>query len=82
MDARNRVFVSVKTQDMNGAKTVLCKKFGDVREEENYLRVYDNVHPEEVVAYLYEHNVKVTEITTEKVSLEEYYIDLMGKERA
>lgn len=82
MDARNRVFVSVKTQDMNGAKNVLCKKFGDVREEENYLRVYDNVHPEEVVAYLYEHNVKVTEITTEKVSLEEYYIDLMGKERA
>lgn len=36
MDGRARVFVSVRTKDMNGAKNVLKRKFDTVREEEGY----------------------------------------------
>ena len=41
MENRARVFVSLKTRDMQGAKAVLRARFGNVKEEEGYLRVYD-----------------------------------------
>ena len=82
MESRNRVFVSIKTQDMNGAKTVLCKKFGDVREEENYLRVYDIDDSEMIISYLYENGHIVNEVRKNKIGLEEYYIGLMSKREA
>lgn len=46
-------------------------------DEAGYLRVYDLVTPELVVNYLYENNILVSEIKTDKIGLEEYYIDLM-----
>ena len=46
-------------------------------DEADYLRVYDMTTPEEIVAYLYQNGVTVTEIKTDKIGLEEYYIDLM-----
>lgn len=42
-----------------------------------YLRVYDPTGPEQVAAYLYENGVTVRELKTDKIGLEEYYIDLM-----
>ena len=42
-----------------------------------YIRVYDLTTPEEIVTYLYENGICVTEIKTDKIGLEEYYIDLM-----
>ena len=41
MDNRAQVFVSLKTKDTKNAKSILRKKYADVREEEGYLRVYD-----------------------------------------
>ena len=41
MEARARVFVSFKVADIQGAKKVLEKQFKNVREEDGYLRVYD-----------------------------------------
>lgn len=41
MESRARVFVSLKTKDMQGAKTILRDKFDKVKEEDGYLRVYD-----------------------------------------
>ena len=38
---------------------------------------YDMVPPEDIVVYLYENGICVTEIKTDKIGLEEYYIDLM-----
>ena len=35
--------------------------------------------PEEVVLYLYEHNIIVNEIMKDKIGLEEYYINLMER---
>ena len=54
-----------------------CKYSRVEEDEDGYLRVYDPVTPEDVVTYLYESGIPVTEIMTDKIGLEEYYIDLM-----
>lgn len=79
MENRARVFVSIKTKDMKGAKSVLKEKFGNVREEEGYIRVYDIDDTEEIVDYLYKNGHVVNEIKKNKIGLEEYYIELMSR---
>ena len=79
MESRARVFVSIKTRDMKGAKAVLKAKYADVREEEEYLRVYDINDTKEIVEYLLKNGHVVSEIKKNKIGLEEYYIELMSK---
>ncbi|MBQ8800561.1 MAG: ATP-binding cassette domain-containing protein [Lachnospiraceae bacterium] len=79
MDARAQVFVSIRTKDMQGAKTVLAAKFADVREEEGYLRVYDVEDTASIVDYLIKNGHIVSEIRKNKIGLEEYYIELMSQ---
>lgn len=78
-----RTFISLKTKDLTTALAFLERKYTTVKTDEQgeNIRIYDDVKPEEIVTYLYEHDVKITEITTEKVSLEEYYMDLMKEVR-
>ena len=79
MEARARVFVSLKTADMQGAKTVLQAHFANVREEDGYLRVYDVEDTESIVECLLKNGHVVSELKKNKVGLEEYYIELMSK---
>ena len=79
MEARARVFTSVKTADMQGAKRVLEQKFANVRAEDDYLRVYDVDDTETIVEYLLQNGHVVHEIKKNKIGLEEYYIELMSK---
>ena len=79
MEARSRVFVSVKTADMAGATAVLRDMFYNVRQEEDYIRVYDVDDTEAIVKYLLDNGHKVCEVKKNKVGLEEYYIELMSK---
>ena len=73
-------FVAIQCKDMKQAKEILNKKYSKVLEDEQkeYLRVYDAQNPEEVVKYLYENNIIVNELKTDKIGLEEYYINLMA----
>ncbi|MBQ8178600.1 MAG: ATP-binding cassette domain-containing protein [Clostridia bacterium] len=71
-------YVALKTQDMLKTKALLDKKYRRVVEENEYLRVYDSVNSEEVVNYLCEFGVFVSEVKTDKISLEEYYVNLMN----
>lgn len=73
-------FVAIQTKDMNKAKEILSKKYSRVCEDEQkeYLRIYDAKNPEEVVKYLYDFDVIVNELKTDKIGLEEYYINLMA----
>lgn len=73
-------FVAIKTKETIRAKELLNKKYSKVLEDEQkeYIRVYDAKTPEEVVLYLYENNVIVNELKTDKIGLEEYYINLMS----
>lgn len=82
MDSRAQVFVSLKTNDMDGALKKLKQKYADVRLEENYIRVYDINDTEEIVEYLMKCGHVVKEIIKNKIGLEEYYIELMSKKEA
>lgn len=82
MEARVRMFISVKTKDMLGAKLVLQKKFGNVRAKEDYIHIYDEDDTEAIVKYLMENGHTISEIRKNKVGLEEYYIELMSKKEA
>ena len=82
LDASCRTYVALKTSYMQQTKSLLCYKYSRVTEDEaGYLRNYDAVSPEEIVAYLYKNGFPVSEIKTDKISLEEYYIDLMKEGR-
>lgn len=78
MDNRAQVFVSLKTKDMKGAKAVLDKQFADVREEGDYIRVYDVDDTASIVDYLMKNGHIINEIKKNKIGLEEYYIELMS----
>ncbi len=73
-----RSYHAVKSKDMEKTKFLLSQKYARVTEENEALRVYDEVAAEDIVSYLYENGVLVYELQTGRISLEEYYIDLMG----
>ena len=78
LDASCRTYVALQSAEMNRTKMLLGCRYSRVEEDEaGYIRVYDLTTPEEIVTYLYENGVCVTEIKTDKIGLEEYYIDLM-----
>ena len=76
-------YIALQTGEMNRTKALLSCKYSRVEEDEaGNIRVYDQAEPENIVTYLYENSILVSEIKTAKISLEEYYIDLMGERRA
>ena len=78
LDADCRTYVALQSSEMNRTKMLLGCKYSRVEEDEaGYLRVYDLTTPEEIVTYLYKNGICVSEIKTDKIGLEEYYIDLM-----
>ncbi len=80
LEAGCRTYIALQTRDFNRAKAILSCKYSRVEEdEEGYIRVYDMTTPEEIVSHLYENGILVSELKTDKISLEEYYIDLMNE---
>ena len=78
LDANCRTYIALQAKELSRAKALLACKYNRVEEDEaEYIRVYDETTPEEVVTYLYENGIIVSEIKTDKIGLEEYYIDLM-----
>ncbi len=80
MDNRAQVFVSLKTKDMNGAESALKKKYETVKQEGEYIRVYDVDDTEEIVEALIKNGYVVSEIKKNKIGLEEYYVELMSRQ--
>lgn len=79
LDRSCRTYVRVRVRDTDYAVKVLRDRFDRVeRDEEGFIRIYDICVPAEaVVVYLYGKRITVSEVSTEKIGLEEYYIDLM-----
>ena len=78
LDAGCRTYTALKTKEMGKTKAQLSRKCARVEtDERGYIRVYDPVTPEELTRYLYRNGIVVSEIMTDKISLEEYYVDLM-----
>ena len=78
MEARARVFVSFKVNETAKAITLLKKKYKNVREEQEYVRVYDEEDVDGIVKHLIDNEIIPNEIKKNKVGLEEYYIELMS----
>lgn len=82
LEASCRTYVALQTKDIGRTKELLGCRYSRVEEDEaGYIRVHDKASPEEVVTYLYENGILVSEIKTDKIGLEEYYIDLMKEDR-
>ncbi|MBQ3558180.1 MAG: ATP-binding cassette domain-containing protein [Agathobacter sp.] len=78
LDAGCRTYVALQAEEASRAKALLACKYNRVEEDEaGYIRVYDETTPEEIVTYLYKNGILISEIKTDKIGLEEYYIDLM-----
>ena len=78
LDADCRRYVALRCDEMMRAKQLLMYKYKDVREDEaGYIRIYDEIAPEDAMTYLYNSGIVITELMTDKIGLEEYYIDLM-----
>ena len=78
LEAGCRTYTALKAVELSRAKALLSCKYSRVEEDEaGYLRTYDPVQPEEIVTYLYENDIVVSELETRKIGLEEYYLDLM-----
>ena len=82
MEARARVFVSFKVKDSKKALDLLKSKYSNVRQEQEYVRVYDEENVDEIVKYLIDNDIIPSEIKKNKVGLEEYYIELMSRKEA
>ena len=78
-----RTYTALKASDMQKAQVVLRKKFSRVETDENEsLRIYDPVSPEDAAMYLYQNGIVVRDLESRRISLEEYYIDLMNEKGA
>ena len=83
LEASCRTYVALQTKEIEKTKILLERKYARVEEDEKgYLRVYDAKNTEEIVIFLYENGILINEIKTDKISLEEYYIDLMNDKGA
>lgn len=82
LNANCRTYVALKAKDMAAARAIAESKYSRIETDENhFIRIYDGFNAEEVANCLYQNGVVVTEIKTNKIGLEEYYIDLMKEGR-
>lgn len=79
MENRSKVFVSVKTNNLEESKKILLKKYVSVKAENEYLKIYDVEDTEEIVEFLLKNQQAVAEVKKNKIGLEEYYIELMSR---
>lgn len=78
LEADCRSYISLNTKDLLTTQKALNEKYMHVEsDDKDRIRIYDGCSPEEVVQYLYDKGILVSEIETSKIGLEEYYIDLM-----
>lgn len=73
-------YVALQTREFDKAEKVLSKRYSKVTKVDDALRIYDCKGTEEVAQFLYKNGILISEIEERKISLEEYYINLMAKE--
>ena len=76
-------YVALKTDEIEKTRAILERAFGraDIDEQTEEIRIY-NVNAEDTAKYLFGNfGIAVSEIRTAKISLEEYYINLMQEGR-
>ena len=79
MDERKQMFVSLKVKESAEARRLLSEKYETVRQDGEYVLVYDEENTEGIVNYLMKSGYAPSEIKKNKIGLEEYYIELMSR---
>ena len=83
LNSRCRTYTALRAGNMEKARNILARRYFRVETDESgALRVYDPVSPEEIATVLYQDGVIVNELESRRISLEEYYIDLMNEREA
>ena len=80
LNASCPTYVHLKATDMNRTLAVCKQAFARVEydEKREEIRIYDKLSAEEVASYLYNNfGISVTELGRAKISLEEYYTDIL-----
>ena len=77
MEERAKNVTQVKAKDIRAAAALLQRRFGNIKEEEGTLFVYDAASPEMVASVLLAGGIAPSGIKRERVGLEEYYTMLM-----
>lgn len=71
-------YISILTEQTAPTRSLLLQRYARVEDDESgHLRVYGGAEPGDVMSLLYANKLLPQELCTAKISLEEYYIDLM-----
>ena len=79
LENRARAFVTVKTDDLQGARTLLESHYADVRVVEDGLQVFDAEEPGHIARILMDGGHRVSFLRKNRIGLEEYYTELMSR---
>ena len=80
LDADCRSYLALRCRDNARARNVLASRYSVTEAGQGLVRVYDVPCAEDAVTMLAQHGLIVTELYSAKISLEEYYVDLIHKE--
>lgn len=78
MDSRFENYIHVSTMNLDNSYNILSSKFKNVKKEEDHIKVFDEVEPEDILKLLLDNNEKITKLGKNKIGLLEYYESLMS----
>lgn len=81
MSEECRDFVFVKTANNMHAAHILSARYHETELKEDGIRIYGEEVSSNVVSFLFENSIMVNEISFQKIGLEEYYLQLMSKNK-
>lgn len=73
--------IVMETEHNDEAMSILTSNgIATVNSDEGSISIYGNVETKEVARLMYDHQILVTQLTKHERTLEEYYIELLGRE--
>ena len=81
MSEECRDFVFAKTNNDAQAIFVLSRKYDEIEQKDEGIRVYNETESSNVGAMLYANGIAVNEISFKKIGLEEYYLKIMSNKK-
>jgi ABC-2 type transport system ATP-binding protein len=81
MSEECRDFVFIKTANDANALSVLQKNYREIEQKDDGIRVYDETESTNVNSLMYANGIPVSEISFQKIGLEEYYLRVMSRNK-
>lgn len=73
--------IVMETEHNDEAMSILTSNgIATINSDEGLISIYGNVETKEVARLMYDHQILVTQLTKHERTLEEYYIELLGRE--